>query len=125
VQGVGAAVDQVLDKLGQGGPGSPFGGQSLDLFLGRDLSGNQQPEQSFGQRLTTTLSGGESLLTLGDGHSSESDTLLGIENGSFPNHSLEREIGKSLLWTRSGKRETPTNLDSSHTTVTVGQEKTM
>lgn len=76
VQGVGASVDQVFDKLGQFTSGGPFGGETLDLFSGGDFTSDQEPEQGFGQGFSSTGRGGELGLAFGDCQASESDTLL-------------------------------------------------
>lgn len=44
VKGVRASVNELLDELGNLRAGSPLGGESLDLLSGRDLAGQQQPE---------------------------------------------------------------------------------
>ena len=41
-----AAVDQLLNELGEVGAGSPLGGQVADLLLGRDLTGEEKPEET-------------------------------------------------------------------------------
>jgi hypothetical protein len=84
VKGVWASIDQFLNKLGDLGSGSPFLGKTLDLVGSWDLSSEEQPEQSFWQWLRSTWGGGELGLTFRDGLSSESDTLVGIQNRSFP-----------------------------------------
>lgn len=42
----GAVVDELLDELGNVGTGSPLGGQVADLLLGRDLTGQEKPEET-------------------------------------------------------------------------------
>jgi hypothetical protein len=71
-----ARVDQVLNELGDRSSGSPVGGEGGALLLGRDLSGEEEPEESLGKGLGSSGSLGEELLALGDGLSSESDTLV-------------------------------------------------
>jgi hypothetical protein len=82
VEGVGASVDQLLDELGDLGTSSPLLGKTLDLLRGRDLSGEEEPEESLGEGLRSTRSGRELCLALGDGESSESNTLVRVENGT-------------------------------------------
>lgn len=89
VESVGASVDQLLNELGDGSPGSPLLGETLDLLVGRDLTSQKQPEESFRQGLGTTRSSGELLLALGDGQATESDTLVGVENGTLPDKALD------------------------------------
>ena len=43
----GAAVNELLNKFGDGRPGSPFGGQVADLLLGWSLASQEQPEQTY------------------------------------------------------------------------------
>lgn len=42
----GAAVDELLDELGNLGAGGPLGGQVAHLLLGRDLTGQEKPEET-------------------------------------------------------------------------------
>lgn len=84
-----AVVDELLDELGDIGAGSPLGGQVADLLLGRDLTGQKEPEETFRERLLATGSLREDLLALRDGLSTESDTLLGVENGTLPDEGLD------------------------------------
>jgi len=93
VQSVRTPINQLFHKLGQSRPRRPFSRQPLDLFLRGDFARDQQPEQGFRERLGSTGSGREGGLTFGDGHSSESNTLFGIEDGTFPDHSLRRREG--------------------------------
>ena len=39
-------VDQLLDELGEIGAGSPLSGEVADLLLGRDLTGQEKPEET-------------------------------------------------------------------------------
>lgn len=89
MESVGASVDQLLNELGDGSPGSPLLGETLDLLVGRDLTSQKQPEESFRQGLGTTRSSGKLLLALGDGQATESDTLVGVENGTLPDKALD------------------------------------
>lgn len=41
-----AAIDKLLNELGDIGPGSPFGRQVTDLLFTGDLSGQEQPEKT-------------------------------------------------------------------------------
>jgi hypothetical protein len=83
VKGAGAAVDELLNELGEVGASSPLGGQVTDLLLRGDLTGQEQPEETFGQRLLATGGLGEKLLALGDGTATETDTLLRVEDGTL------------------------------------------
>ena len=75
VEGVRAAVQNVLDVRGDGRAGRPFSGESLDFLLGRHFTGNKEPEKSLRQRLLAALGSGQSLLKFGDTVSAETDTL--------------------------------------------------
>ena len=76
VQGAGAAVDELLQELGQVGPGSPFSGQGVDLSLRGDLTGQEEPEETLGEGLLTTGSLGQELLAFGDLFGYEHDCQL-------------------------------------------------
>ena len=89
MEGVGASVDQLLDEFRDLCSCSPFLGQALGLLEGWDLSSEEQPEETLWERLGSTWGGGELSLALGDGESSESDTLIGVKDGSFPDETLE------------------------------------
>ena len=84
-----AAVDELLNELGDLGAGSPVGREVADLLLGGDLAGQEKPEEAFGQRLLATGGLGQKLLALGDGLAAEADTLLGVEDGALPNQALD------------------------------------
>lgn len=66
VESAGAAVDELLNELGNIGAGGPLSRQVTNLLLGGDLASQQKPEQTLGQRLFTTRSLGQQLLNLGD-----------------------------------------------------------
>lgn len=89
VEVAGAAVDELLDELGDIGAGSPLGGEVADLLLGGDLAGEEEPEETFGERLLATRGLGKELLAFGDGLAAETDTLLRVEDGSLPHERLD------------------------------------
>ena len=66
VEGAGAAVDELLQKLGEVGASSPFGRQGVDLLLGGNLTSQEEPEETFGEGLLATRGLGQKLLALGD-----------------------------------------------------------
>lgn len=66
VEGVGAAVNELLKEFGEVGAGSPLSRQVPDLLLRGDLTGQEEPEETFRERLLTTGSLGQELLALGD-----------------------------------------------------------
>jgi hypothetical protein len=71
-----AAVDEFLDELGQVGTSSPVSGQISDLLLRGNLAGQEQPEETFWERLLTTRGLWEDLLTFGNCLASESNSLF-------------------------------------------------
>jgi hypothetical protein len=75
-----AAVDELSDEAGDVGASGPLGGEVADLLLGWDLTGQEEPEETLGQRLGATGSLGEKLLALRNGLAAEADTLLRVEN---------------------------------------------
>lgn len=89
VESVRASVDQFLNELGDGSPGSPFLRKTLDLLVGRDLTSQEQPEKGLRQGLGTSGSRGELLLTLGNSQATESNTLVGVEDGTLPYKALD------------------------------------
>lgn len=101
MEGVGASVNELLDELGDLGSGGPFLREALDLLGGRDLSGEEEPEERFGQRLRSTRGGRELLLTFRDGEASESDTLIGVKDGSLPDQALTLARARSKPTTKS------------------------
>jgi hypothetical protein len=66
VEGAGAAVDELLNELGDVGAGSPLSRQVANLLLGGDLAGQQKPEQTLRKGLGATGGLGEELLDIGD-----------------------------------------------------------
>ena len=96
----GASIDELLNELGDFGTGGPFLGETLDLLLCRDLSSEEKPEESLREGLGSTWGGGKLSLALGDGESSESDTLVGVEDGTFPDEAL----GSDQFSSRDGVR---------------------
>jgi hypothetical protein len=97
VEGAGAAVDELLNELGDIGARSPLSGQSADLLLGGDLAGQEQPEETLGEGLGATRGLGEKLLDLGDGLAAEADTLLRVEDRALQSKvSLDKK--KKSLW---------------------------
>lgn len=66
VEGAGAAVDELLQELGEVGASSPLSREGIDLLLRGDLAGQEEPEETFGERLLATGGLGQKLLALGD-----------------------------------------------------------
>lgn len=84
-----AAVDQLLDELGNVGAGSPLGGQVADLLLGGNLAGEEQPEKTLGEGFVAAGGLGQKLLALGNGLAAEANALLGVEDGALPHEALD------------------------------------
>lgn len=78
-----AAVDKLLDELGDIGTGSPVSGQVADLLLRGNLAGQQKPEETLRERLLTAGGLGKDVLAFGDSLAAETDTLLGVEDGAL------------------------------------------
>lgn len=89
VESLGTTVNEFLNKLGDVRTSSPFSRERLDLLFSGDFTGNEQPEKRFGKRLTTFFSTRKGLLTIRDGQTTETDTFLSIEDGTFPNKTLD------------------------------------
>lgn len=66
VEGAGAAVDQLLDELGEIGASGPLSREVADLLLRGNLAGKEKPEETFGERLAATGSLGQAFLAFGD-----------------------------------------------------------
>lgn len=92
-----ASVDELLDEFWNIGTGGPFCGEIANLLLTWDLAGEEKPEKTydglerlwlypsgiictFWKRLLSSGGFWKKLLALWDCLSSESDTLLGVEN---------------------------------------------
>lgn len=83
------AVNQLLNVLWQGGSGRQLLGQGLGLGGRWNLAGQQQPEQSFWQRLASTWSLWQLLLDVWDGSASETDTLDWVQHRTLPDKALD------------------------------------
>mmetsp|Transcript_29356 Transcript_29356/g.79475 ORF Transcript_29356/g.79475 Transcript_29356/m.79475 type:complete len:273 (-) Transcript_29356:2214-3032(-) len=86
-------VDQIFRVFGELGTGVKFGSKGVDLFLGRNFGGQEQPQKTFQERFAITSHPrvcGKNSLAFWDGQSSESNTFGGIQVGSFPKHALHR-----------------------------------
>ena len=76
MEGGRAAVEDLLNEGGEGGAGSPVLGEGGDLLLGRDLTGEEKPEETLRKGLRPTGGLGEGLLDFGDGLATEANALL-------------------------------------------------
>lgn len=76
MEGRGASVEDLLNEFGKSSTGSPLLGKGLDLLLGGDFAGDEEPEETFGKGLGTAGGLREKLLALGNGLAAETDTLL-------------------------------------------------
>jgi hypothetical protein len=86
---LGQAVEEGLDVGRELGAGVELLGDALGLGGSGDLTGHQEPEETLGEGLTTSLGGRENLLELGDGVTPEADALVGVEEGGVPEHALD------------------------------------
>jgi len=87
VEVLGEVVQQVNDVLGEIAALVQLVGNTVGLFLSGNLASNHQPQQSLGEGFST-LALGQLLLQLGDGVSTETNTLVGVQQRSLVNHSL-------------------------------------
>mmetsp|Transcript_3469 Transcript_3469/g.8256 ORF Transcript_3469/g.8256 Transcript_3469/m.8256 type:complete len:265 (+) Transcript_3469:789-1583(+) len=94
------AVDQCFDVLGELGTRVQFGGKRVDLFLGRNLRRQKQPQKTFQERLTIASHSGvgrKNCLALGNGQSTESDTFGRIQVRSLPYHAFDGTSSTNAL----------------------------
>jgi len=89
MQVLGEVVQSLNNVLRKAGTVGELLREGADLLGGGDLTSQQKPQQGFGQRLATTLGLRKLLLKLGDGETTEADTLVGIEKRCLPNHGLD------------------------------------
>ena len=68
-------VNEFLDKLGKFSTLRKLVREGTDLFWGRNLSGEQEPEHALGDDLLATCGGRELFLAIWNGQSVETDTL--------------------------------------------------
>ena len=80
VEGLGEAVDHLLDVGREGRAASPLLGDGLGLLVGGDLTGHQKPEETLGKGLLTSRSLGQDLLKVGDRVSLEANSLKSQKN---------------------------------------------
>ena len=69
-------VNEFLHKLGKFSTFRELIGEGTDLFRGRYLSGEQEPEHALRDDLLAIDSGGELFLAIWNGQSVEADTLV-------------------------------------------------
>lgn len=109
-----ASVKQFLDEFGNRGTSSPVLGESSDLLLCGDLASNEEPKQSFGQRLRASGSFWEQFLAFGDGLATEANTLVcatsvlaqvanGVKQTSIENGAIPDESGEATHTTRQNR----------------------
>lgn len=78
VEGGRASVDELLDEGRELGTGSPFTRESSGLFLSGNLAREKEPEEGFRKGLLAAGCSGKGVLALGDGLSTEADTLVWV-----------------------------------------------
>mmetsp|Transcript_24868 Transcript_24868/g.46760 ORF Transcript_24868/g.46760 Transcript_24868/m.46760 type:complete len:406 (+) Transcript_24868:283-1500(+) len=92
---LGEAVEEGNDVAGEArGALVEVGGEAINLGLGGDLRGEEEPEEGLEEGLSVlgtggAFEGGEDLLAVGDGVAAEPDSLLGVEVGGLPEHALD------------------------------------
>ena len=67
----------------------PLVGEGLGLLDGWHFTGDEEPEESFGERLAAFDGRWKELLAFRDSLASESDTLVSIKDRGLPDHSLD------------------------------------
>lgn len=82
MEGGRASVQDLLDEFGDSSARGPVFGELVDLLLGGDFTGYEEPEKTLGQWLLATGGLGESLLDVRDGFTAETDALLCLKNWS-------------------------------------------
>lgn len=78
--------------VGKLGTRVQFNSERVDLFLSGYFTGEKQPQNRFQHGFAIASDArvsGEDGLAFGDGESTESDTLIRIQVGSFPEHALD------------------------------------
>ena len=95
MEGGRAAVEDLLNELGEVGAGGPLLGESGDLLLGGDLAGDEEPEETFGKGLRTAGGFRKKILALGNGLATEADTLLCARSVSWQSRRQRRGIPAS------------------------------
>jgi hypothetical protein len=88
VEGLGTTVNEFLNEFRNLSTSSPLSREVLDLVVGGDFTGNEQPEEGLRKRLTAFFGTRKHLLAVRDGQTTETDTFLSIENGTFPDKTL-------------------------------------
>lgn len=88
VQVAWEVVQHLHNVSWQVGGARPLLAELLDLGLGWDLAGDEEPEETLWQWLAALLGGGKELLAFWDGVALESDALDWVEHGGLPDHGL-------------------------------------
>ena len=83
--------------------------QNYWLFSGLYFIGQEEPEETFGKRFTTTGCFRKLLLTFGNSFTTESDPLVGIKDRPFPHKTYHQPLFQ--------EREMRCTFDSTHTTI--------
>lgn len=76
----GEIVEHGGDERGEGRFGGEFAGEGADLGGGRDLTGEEKPEDGFGEHLGAGGTLWEDLLAVGDGVVAEADPFVGVKD---------------------------------------------
>lgn len=89
VQVAGELVKHLGDELGDSGLLGKLAGEDANLVDRGDLAGKQKPEHGLGQHLGASLALGQLLLAVLDCAAVETDALVGVEDGTLPDHGLQ------------------------------------
>eukprot|EP00160_Parvularia_atlantis_P013015 Unigene2679_Nuclearia_a/m.8289 Unigene2679_Nuclearia_a/g.8289 ORF Unigene2679_Nuclearia_a/g.8289 Unigene2679_Nuclearia_a/m.8289 type:complete len:374 (+) Unigene2679_Nuclearia_a:476-1597(+) len=86
---LGEVVEHLDDVVGHGRAGVPLVRDAVGLLLGRDLAGDEQPEERLGQGLLAAGGLGQEVLALGDGVVAEADALLRVQQRRLADQALD------------------------------------
>lgn len=86
---LGEVVEHFRHMAGKRAPRRPLLRKGLDLRVSRYLTGNQEPEETFWERLGAPRCLRKDFLALGDRLPSESDAFIGVQHRRFPNQTFD------------------------------------
>lgn len=83
------SIESLLDVFGKVSSGSKLVLELNGFSSSGDFAGKEVPEHGLWEHFGSVGGGREHLLHLRDGPSPETDTLLSIKHGRFPDHGLD------------------------------------
>jgi len=89
VKVLGEVVKHLVDIVGKLTLLGELARELADLVGGGDFAGEEKPEHGLGKHLSASLALGQLLLAVLDGAAMEANTLVGVEHGTLPDHSLQ------------------------------------